>query len=176
MPRKLKIPAKPKPPTKKVAEISARRTAVWRLMLKGVTNNESLREQLKKQDPPYDVSIDTICDDKRHLRAESLATAKEDREYETELAKARLDHIQMEFEKTAEDADRRGEGRTKVAAMQGARQTVMDRSKVAGIIVEKQEVSGGLDLHAPVPPEKLAAIKKALGRAKLDPDGKPAGR
>ena len=39
-----------------------------------------------------------------------------------------------------------------------------------------EEWTKWLTVGEEIPPEKLAAIKKALGRAKIDPEGKPAGR
>jgi hypothetical protein len=167
MGRKLKplpataLAAKPK---RNVAEQEARRTFIWNLILAGA-DTRTIRSQVLDK---YHVGKGTIEDDVRLLRAEASRHYEEQRKDMLAVSIQKLDRIALELRQTAREAGEAGERAVKVSALAAARQTEKDIMQIAGLVVQKQEVTGvigNLNLNVEATPADIAAFRKALENA-----------
>lgn len=170
-------------PTTVVRNIGARQKRLSRLrglLLQGAPI-ALIRETMKKE---FAIGKDTVEDDVKLLRVELEESFKEERTHMVETTVAQLQTIAAELKQVAQDAKERDESSVRVAAYNGARQALLDAAKVAGILIEKQQVAGTI-VHAVAPmthAEAVAAFVRSLEHAHLSSEEAaalietPAGR
>ena len=173
MPRKRKRLDVIKRPTRNVAIIDARRSIIWELMLRGGSDNSTILATLRNHEPPFDVSVDTIMDDKKFLDAEAEQHFASERKSLASRYLSKLERLHREQERLA--AELPPGSRSLILSAIGT--TIMNQAKLSGVLVDKQEVSGrvtNVNLNGDLTPEeKLKAVKLALRNARIDEDGNP---
>ena len=161
------LPPTAKPPVRKQAEIDARRTFIWNLMLEGA-DIRTIRAQVADK---YGVGKDAVEDDVRVLRDEATRLFQEEREHLAARYLAQLDRIALQFKQAAQDAKQEGDLAARNAALAGARQTVKDMASLAGVLQPQQVQVTGAIAHGVVAadPAQMTAFVRALEHAHLTP-------
>lgn len=168
-------PGKDVTPSRNRAHVELRRSLIYKLALAGYRNAE-IQEALARHVPPIKVDIDTIIGDKKAAEHEAIERQRAKRDHLTDSALAELEEMKTQALQAAMVARGTGNLQTHVSALKEARTALMDYAKLAGILVERQEVQGAianLNLNTEATADQLAAFRKALRRARLDDDGKP---
>jgi hypothetical protein len=161
-------------PSRNRAHVELRRSLVYKLALAGYRNAE-IQDALARHVPPIKVDIDTIIIDKKAAEHEAIERQRAKREHLADSALAELEEMKTQALQAAIIARGAGNLQTHVQALKEARTSLMDYAKLAGILVERQEVQGAvanLNVNTEAMPEQLGAFRKALRRARLDDDGK----
>ncbi len=162
-------------PSRNRAHVELRRSLIYKLALAGYRNAE-IQEALARHNPPIKADIDTIILDKKAAEHEAIERQRAKRDHLTDSALAELEEMKTQAMQAAMIARGNGQMRDHVGALKEARSALMDHAKLAGILVERQEVQGAianLNVNTEATPDQLSAFRKALRRARLDDDGQP---